>query len=277
MSESREQDLRQLWDDSAYQYYKYVQRFRTHRGITSALISAMTSDPERILDFGCGPGNSTALLSKCFPGAQLIGLDWSRAMIKIAEEVARPADNISFLCGEIGELASELADFDVVTCNNSFFHVEDKGRLLADMHRLMRSGGKLAFTMYDSVFRPADDMTWPYAAHATDDLMQVVLDSLRHEGYPLLSRKEEREVMTEHGMAELFTSHGFKVWCSGVLRLRRTPQERLAFFGIPSVAQEVFPDVPYEVLAGVLRRIRCTHASVQERNVYVFTAERLDG
>ena len=40
--------------------------------------------PSRILDIGCGPGNSTAVLKDRWPKAAVTGLDNSRAMIEKA-------------------------------------------------------------------------------------------------------------------------------------------------------------------------------------------------
>ncbi len=42
--------------------------------------------PRRILDLGCGPGNSTALLARRFPKAELIGADASEDMLSRARK-----------------------------------------------------------------------------------------------------------------------------------------------------------------------------------------------
>lgn len=41
--------------------------------------------PARVLDIGCGPGNSTAVLSRRFPAAELLGVDASPAMVRQAQ------------------------------------------------------------------------------------------------------------------------------------------------------------------------------------------------
>lgn len=41
-------------------------------------------NPNRILDIGCGPGNSTDRLAKQFPNADILGVDFSEDMLKKA-------------------------------------------------------------------------------------------------------------------------------------------------------------------------------------------------
>ena len=42
-------------------------------------------NPKRIIDIGCGPGNSTAVLKKQFPDAYILGVDFSPNMIEKAK------------------------------------------------------------------------------------------------------------------------------------------------------------------------------------------------
>lgn len=46
--------------------------------------------PGAIVDLGCGPGNTTALLPVLWPGARVIGVDSSAQMIEAAEPRAVP-------------------------------------------------------------------------------------------------------------------------------------------------------------------------------------------
>lgn len=71
-----------VWD--ADQYLKF-QRERTQPAIDLAARVRLET-PERIVDVGCGPGNSTAVLANRFPQAELSGLDSSIEMLKTARQ-----------------------------------------------------------------------------------------------------------------------------------------------------------------------------------------------
>jgi len=60
---------------------------------TIDLVSRIELDePTRIVDVGCGPGNSTAVLRHRWPQAEIIGLDNSAEMIQSAR-IAFPEEN----------------------------------------------------------------------------------------------------------------------------------------------------------------------------------------
>src|SRR5580692_2497682 len=66
--------------------------------------------PGRVMDLGCGPGNSTAVLARRWPEAELTGLDSSAAMIAAARKDF-PKGN--WVEGDIGNWVTEQA-YDVV-------------------------------------------------------------------------------------------------------------------------------------------------------------------
>lgn len=65
---------------NAAQYLKFKAE-RTQPALDLARRLSLLS-PDTVLDIGCGPGNSTAVLKDLFPNADITGIDKSEAMLK---------------------------------------------------------------------------------------------------------------------------------------------------------------------------------------------------
>lgn len=70
------------WDP--YQYLQF-KRERTQPSI-DLVARIQMDDPKTIIDIGCGPGNSTQILSRRWPHADILGLDKSEKMIQKARQ-----------------------------------------------------------------------------------------------------------------------------------------------------------------------------------------------
>ncbi|MGH9480911.1 MAG: methyltransferase domain-containing protein [Terriglobales bacterium] len=97
----------------------------------------------RIVDLGCGPGNSTAVLARQWPHAELTGLDFSEEMLAAAR--ARYPE-ISFSAADIVAWAvGEAAAFDLVFSNSALHWVPAHVNLLPRLFARVAPGGALAF------------------------------------------------------------------------------------------------------------------------------------
>ena len=98
-------------------------------------------EPARLLDIGCGPGNSTAVLKNRWPGAKAVGLDKSPAMIERARQSSSAIEWREM--DAAGDLSS-LGTFDVALANASLQWLPDHRRLLPRLMQLVADGGALA-------------------------------------------------------------------------------------------------------------------------------------
>jgi trans-aconitate 2-methyltransferase len=106
--------------------------------------------PGTIVDLGCGPGNSTEVLRKRWPEAQLTGLDNSREMLAKAQ-----ASNLAarWVFADIGEWAKETETFDLVFSNAALHWLLGHETLFPRL--LERCTGALAVQMPANTEGPA--------------------------------------------------------------------------------------------------------------------------
>ena len=128
------------WDSEQYLRFK---RERTQ----PARDLAMQLPPDdgsvtRVLDIGCGPGNSTAVLRERYPHAKILGVDSSPVMIETARKTY---PDIDFQLCDVSARLDELpADFDVVFSNACIQWVPDHPHLIPGLLARLRVGGVLA-------------------------------------------------------------------------------------------------------------------------------------
>lgn len=107
----------------------------------------------RLVDFGCGTGNSLATLARSRPGLALAGLDLAAGMIDAARKklsVLKPENPIELAVADL--VKSGLADQSIdIAFSNAAIQWAKLESALAEMHRVLRSGG----TVLLSSFGPA--------------------------------------------------------------------------------------------------------------------------
>ena len=107
--------------------------------------------PKRILDIGCGPGNSTAVLRRRWPNAEITGVDSSAAMI---EQAKRSDSGITWICADAAGDLRTLGKFDVVFSNAAIQWMPEHETLLQSFFVLLCSGGVLAVQVPDTSRMP---------------------------------------------------------------------------------------------------------------------------
>lgn len=95
------------------------------------------------LDLGCGEGHNTRLLARL--GARMMGLDISGRFLRAAVDAERQGIGYIQASGDRIPLASGSADF--VTGFMSLMDMPDLPTVLAEVHRVLRSGGFLQFSI----------------------------------------------------------------------------------------------------------------------------------
>ena len=137
------------WDASQYLQFA-EERTRPCRDLVARIALA---SPRRVIDLGCGPGNSTQVLAERWPLANPTGLDSSTEMISAARQAA-PA--MRWLFGDIATwTAGDEGPFDVVFSNAALQWVPDHARLFPHLMSQVGPGGTLAVQVPNNIDAPA--------------------------------------------------------------------------------------------------------------------------
>lgn len=99
-----------------------------------------------VYDLGCGPGNSTELLTRSFMGAEVVGVDKSDNMLAVARVRAPSA---FFIKEDIANWVPP-ARADVIFANAALHFLHDHRKLMAALLESLSSGGRLAVQMPDN-------------------------------------------------------------------------------------------------------------------------------
>src|SRR6266446_3476471 len=95
----------------------------------------------RVLEVAPGPGYLAIEMARQ-TGLQVSGLDISRTFVEIASENARRAGvTVAFRQGDVAQMPFATESFDLVVCQAAFKNFALPGSALAEMHRILRTGG----------------------------------------------------------------------------------------------------------------------------------------
>jgi arsenite methyltransferase len=110
---------------------------------------------ERVVDIGCGGGlDSLVAAMDVGAGGEVVGVDMTPEMIERADEAAAlaPWASVRFIEADAECLPLPDGAFDVALSNGCLNLSPHKERFLAEVRRVLRSGGRLA--LCDAVLKP---------------------------------------------------------------------------------------------------------------------------
>ncbi len=97
-----------------------------------------------LLDLGCGTGWAVCHAAGMLEGqGRFVGVDLSEKMIDKARENVRGLANTTFYVANAAALPLDSDGFDHVICTWSFHHHDKPESTLAEVHRVLKPGGKV--------------------------------------------------------------------------------------------------------------------------------------
>ena len=160
------------WDDA--QYLKFADA-RT-RPAAELLARVPVDEPAHVVDLGCGPGNSTALLLQRFPRAEIIGVDNSETMLTRARATL---PTLRFVLSDVRNFRPEKP-VDVLFANAVLQWVPEHAQVMPALFGSLAAGGCLAFQMPDNWNEPSHrlmrELIVPYLPDATAVQSRIAIE-----------------------------------------------------------------------------------------------------
>jgi demethylmenaquinone methyltransferase/2-methoxy-6-polyprenyl-1,4-benzoquinol methylase len=133
---------------SRYDLINDLQSFGLHRRWKNLLAGMAEVKPgQKALDLCCGTGDIAFALHRA--GAEVVGLDFSAAMLDVARARASKlpanpgAPPLEFRTGDVMQIPYEPDSFDIVSIGYGLRNLESWERGLEEMLRVARPGGRL--------------------------------------------------------------------------------------------------------------------------------------
>ena len=105
----------------------------------------------RVLEVACGTGISTEHLWRQLPsGTRIVATDLSPAMLEHATERRGDLPGVSFQQAAADALPFDDSHFDALVCQFGIMFFQDKPTALAEFARVLKPGGLLAFSVWES-------------------------------------------------------------------------------------------------------------------------------
>ncbi|MEI7711934.1 MAG: methyltransferase domain-containing protein [Rhodospirillales bacterium] len=137
-------DLARLTIDDLAPMDEFHSRRRAATTELGALLAPTPAD--RIVDIGSGIGGPARYLAKTF-GSQVSGVDLTQEFVDTATALTRMVgltERVDFRQGSALDLPFADASFDLGWSQNVAMNIEDRARYYAEMHRVLKPGGRLA-------------------------------------------------------------------------------------------------------------------------------------
>ena len=132
------------WDAEYYRKHSTGQQKWAHELIHKL---ALKGD-ERLLDIGCGDGRNTAEIASLLPEGSVLGLDYSKDMISLAQKTF-PKDkysNLDFLVCDALRMEFN-SEFDFIFSNAALHWIKDHRTLLKRISCTLKPGGRILLQM----------------------------------------------------------------------------------------------------------------------------------
>ncbi|MBD3666231.1 methyltransferase domain-containing protein [Sulfitobacter sp. TSTF-M16] len=187
---------RQGWHDRAGRYDGATALATLQ--IVPALLDALHLRPGmRLIDLACGPGYVAGAAAALLINAE--GIDFAPAMIETAQ---KRFPDLAFRIGDILDMPHDTASFDAAACNMGLFHVIDPAKAMSEAARVLRPGGRFAFSQWTA---PSDSALYAGLFEVMKAEADMALADPAPDAYALSDPETVAAMMTTAGFTDIST------------------------------------------------------------------------
>lgn len=143
-----------------------------------------------LLDAGCGQGKSFRHLRQTFAPQRLIGVDADPHSLELsAEEAARQGFDVELIGSDCATLNVADASVDLLFCHQTFHHLVEQEKALAEFYRVLKPGGYLLFAESTEAYIDTWVIRWLFRhpMHVQKSAAQY-LEMIRQQGFKFSER-----------------------------------------------------------------------------------------
>jgi SAM-dependent methyltransferase len=148
-------DAARAWNEEGMHWAEYWEQYEapvrphTDRLLTAARIG----NAERVLDIGCGAGQTTREAARAAAGGEALGLDISTPLVARATDItaAEGPANARFVRGDAQVYPFASAEFDVAMSRFGAMFFNDPVAAFTNIARALRSNGRLALMSWQAL------------------------------------------------------------------------------------------------------------------------------
>lgn len=166
----------------------YTWQYRVLRVAIEDLRSLFSETPPSnpvLLDAGCGQGKSFKYLHQTFMPERLIGVDADpHSLNQSGAEAVNQGMSVELIGSDCATLAVPDASVDLLFCHQTFHHLVEQEKALAEFYRVLKPGGYLLFAESTEAYIDTWVIRWLFRhpMHVQKSAAQY-LEMIRRQGF----------------------------------------------------------------------------------------------
>lgn len=229
--------------ETARRYKAFTQQTTMYQDLSEVMVKlADIKQGMRVLDLGCGTGvTSLAALTRLQGDGHLFALDVSGAMLDVARETL-PANQTTFIQADATAFANHIdKPIDRVLCNSVFWQIQDKPKVMAELHQILKPDGLFIFNAPEPYFI--------FQAIPRSNKVAILFKQLAAERYGV-GPQDLRTIDV------FLNQHHFNLLKTEPFERVRTAEESYLFMQLPVSTAWMEPPLNYETRLALLEEAK---------------------